>query len=60
MTAYALVAIWLISGLVFWLIGKHRGIRFSAFLDIVVALFGPFSIPLAFLLKPENDHRHRK
>ncbi len=54
MTAYILVAIWIIGGLAFYFIGKRRDLKFGFVLDLAAALLGPFSIPLAFLLKPEK------
>ena len=54
MTAYILVAIWIIGGLAFYFIGKRRGLKFGFMLDLAAAFLGPFSIPLAFLLKPKK------
>ncbi|GMM84483.1 hypothetical protein [Pseudoalteromonas sp. MTN2-4] len=54
MTAYILVAIWIIGGLALYFIGKRRGLKFGFLLDLAAAFLGPFSIPLAFLLKPKN------
>ncbi|MCG8380611.1 MAG: hypothetical protein MJA28_00105 [Gammaproteobacteria bacterium] len=54
MTAYILVTIWVIGGLVFYFIGKRRGLKIGFVLNLAAAFLGPFSIPLAFLLKPEK------
>ncbi len=54
MTAYILVAIWIVGGMVFYFIGKSRGLKFGFILNLATALLGPFSIPLAFVLRPEK------
>ncbi len=54
MMEYILVAIWIVGGMAFYFIGKSRGLKFGFMLDLTAAVLGPFSIPLAFILKPEK------
>ena len=54
MTAYLLVAIWIVGGIVSYIIAKRRGIITGFMLDLTGAVLGPFAIPVACLMKPER------
>ena len=49
MTAYVLVLIWLLSAVVCYYIAKARGVKTGLMWNMIVALLGPFAIPLIFL-----------
>ena len=54
MTAYMPVLIWLLSAAICFYIAKRRHVKQNATWAIVVALLGPFAIPLVLLAKPEK------
>lgn len=53
MGAYIPALVWLISGFICNLIARKRNVKVTLFRTLVVVFFGPFAIPLVYILKPE-------
>jgi len=54
MIAYIPVLIWILSAVVCLHIAKRRHVKATLSRKLVVALLGPFAIPLVFFSKPEK------
>jgi hypothetical protein len=55
MAPYVPALVWLISALAFEFIARRRGASPTLPWRLVVVLFGPLAIPLAFLLRPDSE-----
>jgi hypothetical protein len=53
--AYIPLIIWLISGLICFVIANKRGIRTRLGWNLLIVFLGPFAIPLLFLARPEKE-----
>ncbi len=55
MATYIPVFVWTFSAVICAYIAIKRGARATFMRSIIVALIGPFAIPLAFVVKPEES-----
>jgi len=53
MTTYLPAIIWILGAGIGYLLMQKRSVRISVLKNILVALLGPLSIPLAFIYKSE-------
>ena len=49
MTAYALVAVWIVSHFICAYIVRRRNVKVGLPLEIIGVFLGPFAIPIAFV-----------
>ncbi|WP_174999119.1 hypothetical protein [Rugamonas aquatica] len=54
MSEYVPALVWLLSGFVCLYIAKRRNVRPTTLWAMLVAVIGPFAIPLVFVAKPEK------
>lgn len=54
MGAYIPAVVWLISAFICQLIARKRNVKVTLLRTLVVVFFGPFAIPLVYILKPET------
>jgi hypothetical protein len=54
MSQYLPALVWLFSGVLCLAIAKQRHVRQTALKSMLVALVGPFAIPLVLMAKPEE------
>ncbi len=55
MATYIPVIVWIVSAVICAYISKKRGVKATFMRSTIVALIGPFAIPLAFVVKPEGS-----
>jgi hypothetical protein len=55
MSAYVPAIIWVFSAFVCLWIARVRGVRPTTLRAIVVAILGPFAIPLVLLARPDEE-----
>jgi len=51
---YVPVLVWTISAIICAYLAKKRGVKATVMRSVFVALLGPFAIPFALVVKPEN------
>jgi hypothetical protein len=54
MSAYVPALIWLLSAVVCVIIAKRRHVKPTAIRSMLVAVLGPFAIPLVLMAQPEK------
>ena len=60
MANYMPVLVWTLSAVLCAYIAKKRGVRATVLRSVFVALFGPFAIPFALMVKPEKSIHSEK